>query len=107
MHLILPLLLGCGACAASAATPAPTPAYQSAFAGYKPFDDAKPGDWKQINVDIAKSPGHAGMHGSAHEGHTQPAAAKQVAAPAAASAPAPAPNTSVAKPDPHAGHTHH
>ena len=111
MHLILPLLFACGAPLASAAAPPSAPLYQSAFASYKPFDDAKPGNWKQINVDIAKSPGYAGMQGHGHAGHmaapVAAPAATPVASPVAPSASVPVSKTSVAKPDPHAGHPHH
>lgn len=113
MHLILPVLIACGTPLASAAAPPPAPtlAYQSAFAGYKRFDDAKPGNWKQINVDIAKSPGHGGMQSHGHAGHmaapVAATAAAPVGSPVAPGAPVPASKTSVAKPDPHAAHPHH
>jgi hypothetical protein len=86
MALCLPLL----ATAQQASSPADAKAagqplrYQSAFSDYKPWQDIKPGDWRQLNDSVApkdgKSGGHAG-HGAA------PASAP--AAPAAkASAPA-------------------
>lgn len=109
LRIILPILLGCGASAASAVPPpAPAdqsaypPAYQSAFAGYKPFDDAKPRDWKQINADIAKLSGHAGMHGHDHAAMAAPARAT-----ASTPAPAAAPKEQAANPAPHAAHKHH
>ncbi len=61
---------------AQAALPAPTDSkatdsglrYQSAFADYQPWQDIKPGNWRQLNDSVApkdgKSAGHAG-HGAA------------------------------------------
>lgn len=57
--------------------------YQSAFADYKPWQDVKPGNWRQLNDNVAPKPeasgGHAG-HGSAQS----PASAASAAAPAPA-----------------------
>jgi hypothetical protein len=64
---------------AQQSAPAPTKAsapalpYQSAFADYKPWQDLKPGDWRQLNDSLtagAESPGHGG-HGG--HGATKPA----------------------------------
>lgn len=59
--------------------PAPPLRYQSAFADYKPWQDAKTGDWRALN-DALRATGAGG----GHVGHTMPAAS-----PAAASAPTP------------------
>jgi len=63
---------------ADAKAPAPALRYQSAFADYKPWQDAKTGDWRALN-DALRATGAGG----GHAGHTMPAAS-----PAAASAPA-------------------
>jgi len=110
-RLILPVLLA-GAAASLAAAPAPEgqpapldPAaaasplvYDSAFAGYKAYQEPKVANWKETNAAIATVPGHGG-HG-AHAGHDmsemQPAGQ-------------PEPKTGPAEPaksDPHAGHQH-
>lgn len=64
---------------ADAKTPAPALRYQSAFADYKPWQDAKPGDWRALN-EALRDPGAAG----GHAGHATPSAPVP-----AASAPAP------------------
>ena len=38
---------------------APPSAYRSAFAGYKSWQDTKPGDWKAMNDAVGKSGGHS------------------------------------------------
>jgi hypothetical protein len=35
------------------------PAYRSAFADYKPWQDSKPGDWKAMNDAVGRSGGHS------------------------------------------------
>ncbi|MEJ8826966.1 hypothetical protein WKW80_34050 [Variovorax humicola] len=41
-------------------TPAPELRYESAFADYRPYQDARPGDWRAINAAVGKPPvGHA------------------------------------------------
>jgi hypothetical protein len=70
------------------AAPTPAPAYESAFAGYKPDVDASSADWKQTNAAIAGASGHAG-HGKLTP--EAPAPAKEKAA----------------APDPHANHKQH
>lgn len=62
---------------------APTLRYQSAFADYKPWQDVKPGNWQQLNDNVAPKPGASS--GLAGHGSAQPAAS---AAPATAAAPA-------------------
>jgi hypothetical protein len=44
---------------AALAQPAPPLTYRSAFADYKPWQDAKPGDWKALNDAVGKSGGHS------------------------------------------------
>lgn len=83
LSLLLSVALAFGVGPASAASASP---YQSAFSDYKRFDDAKPRNWKQVNADVARAPGHD---------HAK------------MPAPAPAPVNAVAKPDPHAAHKHH
>jgi hypothetical protein len=63
---------------ANARAPAPALRYQSAFADYKPWQDAKPGDWRALN-DALQGTGASGGHAS----HAMPSAP-----PAAAPAPA-------------------
>ena len=68
------LLVACGAFAAgvacaqpTAVVPAPALRYESAFAGYRPMDDAGPGDWKQLNDRLRESAtrqSHGMPHGS-------------------------------------------
>ena len=96
--LCLPLLaLGQTGRADPAAAKASAPAlrYQSAFADYKPWQDAKPGDWRALNDDLRKQ----AAGGSGHAGHAMPGM------PAAASAPA----SSASKPamPPHGTHPQH
>lgn len=57
---------------------APALRYQSAFADYKPWQDAKPGNWRALN-DVLGGTGAGG----GHAGHAMP-----MTVPAAASAPA-------------------
>lgn len=86
--LCLPLLAaGQAGRADPAASKAPAPAlrYQSAFSDYKPWQDAKPGDWRALNDGLRAQaaggngqPGHAG-----HAMHGMPAAAASAPAPGA------------------------
>ena len=99
--LCLPLLaLGQTGRANPAAAKASAPAlrYQSAFADYKPWQDAKPGDWRAVNDDLrAQAAG-----GGGHAGHAMPG---MPAMPAAVSAPA----SGAPKPamPPHGAHHQH
>lgn len=64
--------------------PAATLRYQSAFADYKPWQDIKPGDWRQLNDGLTSGTASTGRHA----GHAD---AKPATPPApAASAPSPA-----------------
>lgn len=95
----------------NAAAPAKAAAYDSAFAGYRAYQDPQVANWKETNAAIAGTSGHAGhaghdmgkmQHGSQpaparpdpHAGHdmSKMKPAEKPAAPA--------------KPDPHAGHEH-
>lgn len=73
---------------AAAASNASAPAlrYQSVFADYKPWQDIKPGDWRQLNDNVApkdgKGAGHAG-HGASPAPAAPAANASAPAAPAA------------------------
>ena len=132
---LLTLLLACATLPAHARQSAPVAPYDSAFAGYKAYQEPKLADWKQTNAAVAALPGHG-----AHTGHTMGAMAPAAAADphaghdmgamqktnaAAATDPhaghdmskmakpsVAAPTTKVkapkpAKPDPHAAHQHH
>jgi hypothetical protein len=39
----------------------PPPQYASAFNGYRPYGNEKPGPWREINDEVARIGGHAGM----------------------------------------------
>lgn len=87
--LSLPLLA-----AAQQSTPpslkesAPPLPYQSAFANYKPWQEIKPGNWRQLNDTLTAGGGTTGGH--AGHGATPTAAQPSAAKPApATSAPAP------------------
>lgn len=73
------------AVAASSAS-APALHYQSAFADYKPWQDIRPGEWRQLNDNVApkdgKGGGHAG-HGAAPAPAAPAAKASTSVAPAA------------------------
>ena len=66
---------------------APSLRYRSAFADYKPWQEIRPGDWRQLNDNLRPEAGAAG----GHAGHGAPVSA---ASQAPASAPAPAPKAS-------------
>lgn len=60
--------------------------YQSAFADYKPWQDMKPGNWRQLNDNVAPKDGKGGGH-AGHGAATAPAApAAKASAPAAPAA---------------------
>ena len=67
--------------APDAKSPATPLRYQSAFANYKPWQDIKPGHWRQLNDNlVAGSSGGHSMHGM---GAAASAPAAQASAPAA------------------------
>jgi hypothetical protein len=59
--------------AAASSASAPALRYQSAFADYKPWQDIKPGDWRQLNDNVAPKDGKGGGH-AGHGAATAPAA---------------------------------
>lgn len=73
---------------------APALRYPSAFSDYKPWQDIKPGDWRQLNDALVSPPGQAG----AHAGHAMPARSGGTPS-------APAPSTP--PPASHGGHSMH
>jgi hypothetical protein len=52
--------------AASTASPQQSPqlSYRSAFNDYKPYEDAPPGNWRELNATVAGSPRGASGHAS-------------------------------------------
>ncbi len=121
IHLISALLTAATAPAFASAPAAPVPGYDSAFTGYQKYVEPQVADWKQTNVLIAATPGHAG-HGqqagggqpadrsqhagqAGHAGHTGHAghAGHGHAKGKTAAEPTPA---APATPDPHAEHKH-
>lgn len=84
VRLIWPLLLA-GAWPALAQTPPASPAYDSAFAGYRSYREPQAASWKETNEQLRKRPGPmAHMGNMEHMGHETGAAPKVA--------------------DPHAGH---
>jgi len=77
--------------AAPSTASAPGLRYQSVFADYKPWQDIKPGDWRQLNDNVAPKDGKSG----GHAGHAMPSAAS-----------APAPGASKPMPGHGAHHMH-
>lgn len=64
---------------------APPPRYRSAYADYTPWQDLRPGDWRQLNDALRPATGSASGQ-SGHAGH----GGRSAAPASAASAPAPA-----------------
>jgi hypothetical protein len=50
---------------ADPAAKAPAVKYESAFAGYTPFREEKLAPWREVNDDVGKARGHAGIFGGA------------------------------------------
>jgi len=98
MRAVIAVALG-SACLGAAAK---APAYDSAFANYKAYEEPKRVSWKETNDKIGAASSHSahGAHGA--PGHDM-SAMKQ--APQAAPAPKPAPPAKP-KADPHAHHNH-
>ena len=70
MALCLPLLALAQASRPDPADPkvaAPVLRYQSAFADYKPWQDIKPGDWRELNENVAPKANRAA---AGHSGHS-------------------------------------
>jgi hypothetical protein len=87
---------------AAAAQAAPDPAaaslsapltYASAFAGYQPWTDIQPGNWRELNDGLLRPPAHTPAHPPTAAGHGHGAAPG-----------APAAGHATPVPDPHAGH---
>lgn len=84
--LSLPLLAVAqqGANATDTKAPAQPLRYQSAFADYKPWQDIKPGNWRQLNDNLVPAPGKAGGHaGHSSSAPAAPSPATKASAPAA------------------------
>lgn len=62
----MPLLAGAQAAKTEAPKAVPALTYRSAFADYKPYKDAPPANWRQVNDMVAGAPGGA----SGHAGHS-------------------------------------
>ncbi|MDM5177294.1 hypothetical protein PO883_08815 [Massilia sp. DJPM01] len=104
---IWPLLLA-AASPALAQTSAAPPAYDSAFAGYRTYQEPQPASWKETNDQLRKAPGHMG-----HAGHdmsaTQKPDAPKLDDPHAGhdmSGMKKSPEPAKAKSEPHHGHHH-
>ena len=55
---------------ASPDAPVSPPAYESAFTGYRNFQDEKPASWREVNDEAGRIGGHLGIFGGAgHAGH--------------------------------------
>ncbi len=48
---------------------ATTPAYDSAFDGYRPFQDEKLAPWREVNDEVGRVGGQIGIFGGGHAGH--------------------------------------
>jgi hypothetical protein len=88
--------------------------YESAFAGYSPFREEKLAPWREVNDEVGKARGHAGIFGGAgpagHDaaakaGQAKPATAKPAAGkPAEPTSPAPGQGAPTAPSREHKGH---
>jgi hypothetical protein len=77
--------LTCAAAAAGAQPPAQPPTeraaapaltYQSAFEGYRPYVEAPPASWREVNETVERVGGHVGvLRAETQETSTPPAAA--------------------------------
>lgn len=67
------------------------PGYQSAFAGYRPFRDEKLLPWREVNDEVGRVGGQAGIFGGAgHAGHSGGNTVTNTPVPAAAKPQTPA-----------------
>ena len=95
---------------ADPAAKAPAVKYESAFAGYTPFREEKLAPWREVNDDVGKVRGHAGIFGGAgHAGHAtdkpaQPTPATSQPAAGKSAGPGPARSTPKAPAVGHKGH---
>lgn len=77
-----------------AAPDAPTPpvSYESAFTGYKSFRDEKLAPWREVNDEVGRVGGQAGIFGGAgHAGHGGAKSIANTPTPAAAAPQTPRP----------------
>lgn len=66
--------------------------YESAFAGYQSYKDEKPASWREVNDEVGRVGGHAGIFGGA--GHASHGSGKSSTnSPPAASKPQQAPHS--------------
>ncbi|NUO71087.1 MAG: hypothetical protein HOQ10_00020 [Frateuria sp.] len=82
---------------ADASASAPALRYQSAFLGYKPWQDLKPADWRAVNDKVRDAAASSGSH----------AVHNMTPTPAAPAASAPAPKASAPAMPGHGGHRMH
>ena len=47
-------------------------AYESAFAGYRNYQDEKPASWREVNDEVGRIGGQAGIFGGAGHGSAKP-----------------------------------
>jgi hypothetical protein len=94
----LPLVALAQANPAAPGAAAPALGYQSAFSDYKPWQDIKPIDWREVNDTVRDAKPSGG-----HDGH---GASPALATPASA-APAPAPSRAAPAPQVPSGHSGH
>jgi hypothetical protein len=98
MALSLPLLaLAQQSAPAPSKASAPALPYRSAFADYKPLQDLKPGNWRQLNDTLTLGTALGGHGGHAGHSATKPA-------PQAPAKPAPAASKPAASDEHHQGH---
>lgn len=55
--------------AADAAARVPEARYESAFAGYVPYQEQKPAPWRDVNDEVRKAGGHISIIGGTHAQH--------------------------------------
>ncbi len=82
------------AATAHPATAASTPSvnYESVFTGYRPFSDEKLAPWREVNDEVGRVGGQAGIFGGAgHAGHGGAKPVTNTPAPAAAAPKTPSP----------------
>lgn len=71
---------------------APPVRYESAFTGYQSFRDEKLAPWREVNDEVGRIGGHAGIFGGAgHAGHGGAKPVTNTPAPAAAAPKTPSP----------------
>jgi len=83
LSLSMPVFPQQGSDSAELEAPARPLRYQSAFADYKPWQDLEPGNWKQLNDNLAPAPGTGSNAGHRSAEPAAPATAPKPSAPAA------------------------